>query len=358
MDDAAKKLRAEAALRESASRAQAILNTTVDGIISIDSSGIIESFNQAAERLFGYQANEVIGKNVNMLMPAPYQTHHDGYLRNYMTTGQARIIGIGREVVGMRKDRTTFPMHLAVSEVQLDAGHIRVFTGIVRDLTRQKALERELLEISDREQRRIGQDLHDGLGQQLAGIGFLSKSLENRLAARDLPEAGDARQIADLVARTIGQARAMARGLHPVDSKGSGLMAALEELSLVVKDMFRISCRFSCPQPIIIADNATAVHVYRIAQESVNNAVRHGRAKHVVIHLEHAVRQGSLQADDTVTMTVEDDGIGIPAMLPQSKGMGMQIMKYRSELIGATLTIKPGDVKGTVVCCSFSYPSD
>jgi PAS domain S-box-containing protein len=350
MPDTLKKLSAaEAAIRDGESRAQAILDTTVDGIITIDERGIVESMNHAAEKLFGYDAAEVIGQNVNLLMPQPYQSDHDRYLRNYLETGNAKIIGIGREVQGRRKDGTTFPMHLAVSEVRLEISKVRLFTGIVHDLTARKELERELLEISDREQRRIGQDLHDGLGQQLAGIGFLSKSLENRLLAQEIPEATDARQIADLVARTIGQARAMARGLHPVDSKGSGLMAALEELSLNIHDMFRVECRFVCRQPVTFSDEAVAIHLYRIAQEAVNNGIRHGHAKQVVITLE--------LANEKVTLTVEDDGSGIPDQNSRTQGMGMHIMRYRSELIGATLTIKPRNPHGTVVSCEFNHPA-
>ncbi len=122
-------------------------------------------------------------------MPEPYHSEHDEYLQNYVRTGMAKIICIGREVIGKRKDNSTFPMDLAVSEVLM--GKRRLFTGIVRDLTDRKRLERQILEISDREQRRIGQDLHDGLGQQLAGIGFLSKSLEQRLTKRKVAESAD-----------------------------------------------------------------------------------------------------------------------------------------------------------------------
>ncbi|HSV13778.1 MAG TPA: PAS domain S-box protein [Tepidisphaeraceae bacterium] len=340
----------EAALRDSASRADAILNTTVDGIITIDERGLIESFNPAAERLFGYTAAEVIGRNVSQLMPQPYQGEHDQYIRNYLTTGRPKIIGLGREVLGLRKDGATFPMHLAVSEVRLPGapGRPRLFTGIVHDLSERKRLERELLEISDREQRRIGRDLHDGLGQQLAGIGFLSKSLENRLAAQDSPEAADARKIAELVAVAIAQARAMARGLHPVDLKASGLMSALEELAANVEGIFRVRCALDCPQPVLLSDNAVAVHAYRIAQEAVNNALRHGKAKRIVISLE--------RAGSAVTLKVHDDGSGLPATPIKNGGMGMQIMRYRAALISASLSFTPAQPHGTVVSCTFIHP--
>ncbi len=124
---------AEQALLESEARTRAILDAAVDAIITIDEIGAVESMNPAAERLFGYPSHEVIGQNVKMLMPEPYRHEHDGYLQNYRETGHKKIIGIGREVVGLRKDGSTFPMHLAVSELHL--GDRRMFTGIARDIT-------------------------------------------------------------------------------------------------------------------------------------------------------------------------------------------------------------------------------
>ncbi len=137
--DITERKRAEEALRDREARLRAIVNTAVDGIVVIDERGIVESFNAAAERLFGYKAEEVIGQNVNRLMPSPYRQDHDSYLAHYLETREAKIIGLGREVVGQRKDGTTFPIDLAVSEMHLGAR--RMFTGIVRDLTEHKAVE-------------------------------------------------------------------------------------------------------------------------------------------------------------------------------------------------------------------------
>jgi len=130
-----------AALAEALERHRAILDTAVDGIITIDDRGIIESFNHAAERMFGYAADEVIGHNIRLLMPQPYRRDHDQYIENYLSTGQARIIGIGREVEGLRKDGTVFPMDLAVGAVHLPERLL--FTGITRDISDRKAVEAE-----------------------------------------------------------------------------------------------------------------------------------------------------------------------------------------------------------------------
>ena len=137
----------ERALRDSETRYRAILDASLDGIVTIDERGIIESINPAGLRLFGYAAEELVGRNVNLLMPEPYRAEHDTYLRNYRATGRPRIIGIGREVVGLRKDGTTFPMDLGVSELKLSGPRgRRVFTGTVHDVTERKRAQEALRE--------------------------------------------------------------------------------------------------------------------------------------------------------------------------------------------------------------------
>jgi PAS domain S-box-containing protein len=143
-----------------ADRLSAIINTTVDGIIVIDGRGLIESFNPAAERLFGYPESEVVGRNVSMLMPSPFHEEHDGYLHRYQTTGQAAIIGTGREVRGRRKDGTEFPLHLSVGEMFVDGE--RKFTGVLHDLTRRVELE-DQLRASEAKWRAVIESAIDGI---------------------------------------------------------------------------------------------------------------------------------------------------------------------------------------------------
>ena len=157
-----------AALRASEQRARAVLNTAVDGIITIDRTGRIESINPAAEQMFGYSAAEVVGRNVSILMPEPYRSEHDGYLERYDRTGEKRIIGVGREVLGQRHDGSTFPIELAVSEVGSESG---LFTGVVRDISERKELEARLAE----------QALHDPL-TGLANRALLMDRLERAVA--------------------------------------------------------------------------------------------------------------------------------------------------------------------------------
>ena len=332
-------------------RLRAILETAVEGIITIDERGIIESYNPAAEEIFGYSAKEVIGKNVAMLMPSPDRERHDGYIENYVRTGHAKIIGIGREVVGQRKDGSVFPMELAVSEVKL--ADKRVFTGFVRDITERKRaeeLERALLQISEREQMRIGQDLHDGLGQHLTGIELMSEVLEQNLSAKKLQaEASRAGAIARHVRDAISQTRMLARGLSPFVLGSEGLVSALKELAERTNEIFQVACEFQAHGTISLSEPA-ANHLHRIAQEAVSNAIKHGKARRITIHLE--------QPEATVTLTVKDDGKGIPDVLPDKRGIGLRIMEYRAGMIGATFGITRDPAGGTIVRCVIAPHAD
>ncbi len=148
VEDLADRRRTEQELRNSEATTRAILEAAVDGIVTIDDKGCIETFNVAAERIFGYRADEVAGRNVSMLMPEPYRSAHDQYIRNYLTTGEAKIIGIGREVLGLRKDGSTFPMELAVGESRI-AGR-RIFAGVVRDITERRRTDERLRQSEER----------------------------------------------------------------------------------------------------------------------------------------------------------------------------------------------------------------
>lgn len=335
----AQRRRAASALRDSAERLRAILETAVEGIITIDERGIIESFNLAAERIFGYKAKEIIGKNVSILMPSPHREQHDAYIGNYLRTGRAKIIGIGREIVARRKNGTVFPMDLSVSEVQL--ANCRLFTGFIRDITERKQLEKEILEISEREQRRIGQDLHDGLCQHLAGIELMSQVLQQKLVRRSKTAAAKAEDIAKNVREAISHTRLLARGLSPVTLESEGLMSALQELAINTEKIFRVSCRFECNPPVLVRDFPAATHLFRLAQEAVSNAIKHGKAKRILICLKE--ERGRL------ALSIVDNGVGFPAQILKTKGMGLRIMQSRAGMIGGTLAIERNAAGGTSV---------
>ena len=328
-------------------RLRAIFDTTVDGILVIDDSGTMLSVNPAAERIFGYSARELAGRNVSMLMPEPFRDEHDSYLGNYLRTGRRKIIGIGREVIGLRRDGSTFPMDLAVSEVRTDEGI--TFTGLVRDISERRSLENEVLRISDQERRRIGQDLHDGLGQMLTGIGLISQNLGRRLKAKQSPVAGDVEEITELIREADQQARSLARGLVPVELDAHGLAAAVQRLATNAARLFGIECVFEEVGSIPVRDSTSAINLYRIAQEAVSNAVKHGRATSVRVTL--------ASGKDQLRLRIQDNGIGFPDELDDDRGMGVRIMHYRARVIGAVLEIRSRPEGGTLITCTLPRSS-
>ncbi len=332
---------AKKAVSQSELQLRAILDTAVEGIITIDEHGRIEAMNRAAERIFGWKSPEVLGKNVSMFMPSPYKEIHDRFLSNYTKSGEAKIIGIGREVVGLRRDGTVFPMDLAVSEVRTPRR--RLFTGFVRDLTERRRLEAEVLEISEQERRRIGQDLHDGICQQLAGLALVTHSMEEKLRKARRPEADQIARCRDEIAAIIAETRRLARGLCPVVLESEGLMAALDELARSTNQPPRLKCRFECPKATPLGDSLVATHLYRIAQEAVNNALKHSGAKTITITLS--------PAEEGLHLTVTDDGSGLPDSFSPNTGMGLHIMQYRARLLGGTLAVRPANPRGTSVTC-------
>ncbi len=334
--------RAEAELARLAS----IVESSDDSIVGMSLEGKVLSWNSGAQELYGYSVAEVVGQDVDMLMH-PEQREKLGALLERVGKGE-RVESF--EAVRVRKDCTSLHVSLTLSSVKDSDGNVIGASAIERDITERRRLEQQVLRIGERERRRIGQDLHDGLGQDLTGIAFLGKSLQHRLETKAASGAGvspdeavEARQIADLVQQAIGQTRALARGLHPVEQSAGGLSAALLELAHRVEAVYRIRCRYDSPQSVAITDDETATHLYRIAQEAVNNAVKYSRAK--------SMRISFACSGDHISLTVADDGIGIPEQAQGNTGLGLGIMRYRAKMINGSLGIHRAAEGGTVVTC-------
>ncbi|MDQ3623487.1 MAG: PAS domain-containing protein, partial [Verrucomicrobiota bacterium] len=210
------------------------------------------------------------------------------------------------------------------------------------DVTARKILEREILEISEAERRRVGQDLHDSLSQHLGGTALMAGALATSLARAHLPESEEALQIAGLIRIALRQTRELARGLHPVELDAQGLVSALQELAQSVTG--RVSCECRCPGELAITNNEVAVNLYRIAQESVANALKHGHPRKIVIMLKQAARY--------LVLTIEDDGPGLKPLNDSANGMGLHIMRYRASSLGAKLEIGNRLTGGARVRCS------
>lgn len=231
--------------------------------------------------------------------------------------------------------------------VTFDAAQGRGATFFGRDVSARRRLERWLLTISDAEQQRIGADLHDGLGQQLTGLSFLATALRDRLAAVRPAEAAQAETISRLANEAVAQSRALARGLCPVQLENAGLLVALEELAGQAETLHGVKCRFEVRGTPPTLEHLTALHLYRITQEAIHNAVRHGGARHVRIAFVSRRHQHRL--------IVTDDGCGFDAGAPgHAPGGGLRLMGYRAALIGAALTVDSRPGHGTRVHCLFT----
>jgi signal transduction histidine kinase len=211
-------------------------------------------------------------------------------------------------------------------------------------LERAQQLEQEIITISEREQERIGRDLHDEVCQYLAAIGFSASMLKQQLESQSHALANNAGDIASLLQDAAMRTRELARGLSPVDRDEGGLESALEELASTASRLAGISCTVICPETVPMTDNIQAIHLFRIAQEALSNALKHGRAKSVVIALE--------VSDGTCSLRVSDDGVGFNASPGERKGMGLKIMRYRARTISGELEIQPNSPSGTVVVCT------
>ena len=207
----------------------------------------------------------------------------------------------------------------------------------------RRKLEEELLAISSREQQRIGQDLHDDLCQQLAGIEFRNSVLVLQLAEQGNAK-DEAEGIGELIRSATRKARLLAKGLSPVQLETNGLMSALEELTSNASKLFNITCRFECSRPVLVADNAVATHLYRIVQEAITNAVKHGHAQSIVVSMSGT--------PDQLTLRITNNGIEFPPDANAKGGLGLRIMEYRAEMIGATLKIGSTKNSSTTVECT------
>ena len=223
-------------------------------------------------------------------------------------------------------------------------GRVYRIAGIAEDVTERRQLEAEILKISEREQARIGQDLHDGLCQHLVRTALAGNLLEQDLTARAVPEAASAKKISKLLQDALTQTRAVARGLYPVKLEAEGLASALAEMAVNLNHHAGVRFTVDCETPVLVADHLMAVHLYRIAQEAVSNALRHAAPGEIIIALR--------VVDEKIQLQINDDGKGISKTEPPGSGMGLSIMAYRAHTIGGTLTVSRRPEGGTVVSCS------
>lgn len=335
------------ALEASEIRYRRLFESAQDGILILNArTGNITDVNPYLAQLLGRAPSEFLDKKLweiglfqdsEKSKSAFKELQRDGYIRYEdlpLETWDGRYIDV--EFVSN----------------SYQAGGVRVIQCNIRDITERKhaEVEKAILETIEKEQRRIGHDLHDGLCQQLTGVALIAKALSQKLALKQSAESAEAGEIVELINIAINQTRDLARGLSPVEIEVAGLAPALQKFAGTIERLYKIECVFFQDEnagfgyqyaPLV------ATHLYRIVQEAVNNAIRHGKAKRITITLSVIHDRGLL--------TVQDDGIGFPSEAAEKPGLGLRSMRYRGRMIGARFKVCRDTGGGTVVTCSFPH---
>ena len=338
----AERQQAEAARRESEIRFQAILDNSPAIIFLKDTQGRYLHCNRRFEQVFHVPLSQAVGKIDAELFPPAQAAAFRANDQKVIQTG----LPLQFDEVALHDDG---PHTSIVSKFPLFDlnGHVYGIAGIVTDITERKRLEAEVLHISELERQRIGQDLHDGVCQLLTGIRWKSQLLQEELAGRGAGPNRRVARITHLLFQAVEQARAVAHGLQPIESAPDGLMRALRNLAALTRDLFGVKCACHIPRPVLVQDHGVATDLLRIAQEAVNNAIKHGKARKVQLELARNA--------DNLVLKVANDGKSFPDR-PRSSGVGLKTMNYRTLRIGATLQIGPGpgfgSHRGTIVRCS------
>ncbi|WP_169977280.1 sensor histidine kinase [Tautonia rosea] len=332
---------AEFALHESEDRLRTVIESAAEGIVSMNKDGIVDSLNAAAEQLCGYTRSEVIGKKISIWIPSLPEALNEEGLERLRSKEPGRVAGRVPLMLLQRKDGSSVPVELSISKVD----DLDLYTVIIRDLSERRAMQEQLLTIAEQEQRRIGQDLHDNVGQELTGLALMVESLVEATEEMDSSESKLVERIREGLQRVQEGMRNLSRGLIPVEVDAEGLMSALSELATRIGSNHELTCRFECRETVRVENNQAATQLYRIAQEAVSNAVRHAHPRQIVIRLTYE--------RDQVLLEIWDDGTGLwhPDEQP-GEGIGLKIMRSRAELIGAQLQIESREGLGTRVVCT------
>ncbi len=338
--DITERKRAEAVLKESEEKFRTLFESAPIGMALHDARGRYVQTNQVYQRMLGFNNEELRQLSVRRI------THPDDVeegQRFFEEFREGKREQYQREKRYMHKDGHLVWAHASASAIRNNKGELIYIISMVEDITERKQLEQEVIETSANERRRVGHELHDGLGQYLAGIAFKAKALEQSLVAESLPHGAEAKELAALVSNAISQTRSLARGLDPIEVETIGLQAALQNLAVETQKFFNISCRFQCSENMLEVDPQVSLALYRVVQEAIHNGITHGEATSIEIEL-------SVNGSD-LCLRVQDDGAGFQPEEGRRDGIGLRVMQYRARSIGGTLRISSEPQRGTEVHC-------
>lgn len=331
-----------AELSQANERFRAIAESNLVGILTLNERGRVQTFNPAAMAIFGYAPPEMVGCSIDSLLAFPHQAKEGSFIAHFNQPGVGRPVTGEREVLGKCKDGRVLMLSVTLGE--FEHGGRREIVAMVRNITERKRLERELFEVGDRERQQLGHDLHDGLGQHLHALYYMASLMEREIRATSSQQAGEVGRLTLQLKHALELSRSLARGLQPVNNLPEGLMAALRELAGRTRELYRVDCRLQCRVPVLIHRHAAANHLYRIAQEAVSNAMKHGKPSRVRIKLAASPQR--------IILGVSDNGVGIRQYRGSAHGMGLHVMQYRADAIGGSLVIQRQEKGGTEVVCT------
>lgn len=345
VEHARRLVEAERKLRESAERYRLVVEMAGTVVLLLGKDGKVLEWSGEAERIYGCSATEAVGSNYLLRFLPDAERPRVAKELEQVFDGQPTV-GFENPVITQTGRIPTFLWNASLLK---DAdGHPLGALSVGHDITERKKLEQELLEIAEREQRKFGHDLHDGLGQRLTGLEMLSHALSEDLESRHPALAKDAKRLNRELRETVTMVRLISHSLAPVPLDGEGLMRALAELAASTARLPNVKCEFECGQPVRIEDVKVATHLYRISQEAVNNALKHGRARYIRISLK--------ALPDGLELAVENDGAPMAEGEKENRGVGLSLMKYRADMIGGALNVHTAKSKGVKVVCTLQKP--
>ena len=346
--DVTSERRAALQLKAKAQQLRAVIDTAVNGVLMLDAVGTILIYNRACKQLFGYASDEIVGRNIAMIMPAALQALPAGAQLGDPSADPPPMVGAARPMTCRRLDGSTFPAEVTTGEAS-DSDQ-PLFVCVVHDVSERRRLEAAVLDAVGQEQRRFASDLHDGLGQELTGLAFLLSALATEARNQGSAQASELERAYDVANRAMQSSQAIARGLSPIGAAEGGLIRALGDLVARLQGPSGPALEFSVAQgaPLHLVP-AAADHLYRIAQEALSNALKHSQAAAIKVTLD-------IEADH-VRLEIRDDGRGVRSPDANPAGLGLRTMQYRASMIGARCGITSIKPHGTRVSCECPQPS-
>lgn len=368
----------ERELRESEAKYSLLVEKAKDGVVIIK-DGVYKFANNAMANIIGYSVEELLGMEIMDTVVPEYrpivaERHKSRMEGNQVPStyeikalckrgeikdvelsagliqykGEAAIMGIVRDITERKKAEDDLKKHREqlAGLVEERTSELTTANELLRaEIAERRVLEKAILKTEERELQRIGYELHDGLGQLLSALSLKSQSLEDTLKEKLIPEAENAGRITFLIDKAKEHLRFLMQGSLPIERDKKNIVLSLEELASSTTRNFNVPCLFKSNRSVTIKNKAAILHLYRIAQEAVTNALKHGKPEHIEINL--------AKTNDMVKLTVKDNGIGITDIQNGKNGLGLKILNYRANMIGAALDIQSDINKGTSIECTF-----